>query len=1703
LPGLGVDGSVSMRSRAAALAVLFALSVSSFASPADAAPPPQTPSTDPQPVVQDDPGVSPHAKLGAPTVPDPVTFFPMAPASARVNRPEAVIGFASRGEPATAAVPHPAVGTESPAPTAASGIAKPPAVGAATPTAAPAVAQVLQGHVRNDTDAGIAGASVRVGGVAGTNFANYTYADADGAWSMSVPAGTFQLEIGSTTTYLGGTICADTYPCSGSDTPVSFVVAAGATVTADAHLRPWPTISGTITGADGSPIANDMVADQVTYPGETWTAADGTYTLRVTPGSYTVAADSSGDFVGGYYSTAGWVAGVTAATQVSVGVTDHVTGIDIQLPYRRTISGVVTDDGGDPLPGIAVTPYNDAGAGQSSYTYADGTFSLSVASTISWTLSVADATHVYQTGWYGPGPTGYTTDPDQAVPIAVDGSDVAGIAIEMSANPRISGRITGPDQKGIGGLSVQSLGVDGTSGHLTTSTAPDGTYSIPAPQGSYAIFTFDATYTYAPGYYSATGWHLTTGDAVTTATADVTSIDIELPYMQTISGTLTDPDGAPVAGITVSNDWTATHFVPGHPLSGTSRTDGSWTVKLPPGDWPLEFGGSSRTKAGWYGSGGWVATQAEATLLTLSTAPLSGIDVILPYVPIVSGTVRDAGGNPAPYVAVNLRNSYSVVAASSTAIDGTYQLFVPAPGSYTLETPETTVLISSSQSITVGTSDIAGTDITVHRKAVVTGLVQDSAGNPLSGITVTAPYSTQIPTVTNSNGRYQMVVWPAGSYRISFSDSTGVHADGWLSASGFSTTTWKTIDAVEDFTEDDTVVLPTYRHLTGTVTDPAGAPVADASLTVYSGTSTCCSIATSSTTADGSYDLRLTPGPWYVTVRGPSGFATGWLGDQGFNYRPSPAGPVTVPDVDSSLDFTLPHVLTLGGRVTHGTTPLEWVEVDVLLNGAAYASTWTDADGNWAVPAAPGAYLVGVFDPSGDHSHGWVGPSGFTLDPNGAELVTVGPADAVGVDVSLPLNHTVSGTYKNTAGSKYSGAYVEAWVNGIYYGYTSTKYGGTWSLPIASGKVKFWVYAYGRGDAPGWRTSSSLTANYASGATTIVGTSSVTGVSIVAPRAKMISGTARVSTGSTYAGVYNTFIEADAYGAAASFVWSGTNGAYKLPVLSGTYALWADTIGLSEPAPYAGGWYTSGGLTPDYLATTKIAASSSRSGINMTMWQPAHITGTVRDSGGFGIPSAMVAVFSDGYLYDRVATSVTGAFSITVPPGTFQIGYFDQYGAYAEGWLGASGYTPNYGSAKAVVMAVGDTFDGSIALPTDTPPAAPSGVTATPYHLSALVSWTPPGTTPDRPIIHSTVTADPGGRRCTAIGASSCTVTGLADGTAYTFTVTATTNVGSSAPSAPSAAVTPAPVPNAPAKPTAEASGTTPIVSWTAPADNGNAITGYTVTASPGGATCSAAADATSCQFDPLDDGWYTFTVTADNALGDGPPSPASAAAAVDTTAPVVGKPTPALRSGVTMSHTSVPVTASWTATDAVTGVGSTSLALQVGSGAYNPLSLASSTATIWSGTIGATKSLHLQAGATDANGNGPTATTGSVFGLYVIQEASTGTAKYGTWSYQSTTSALGHRLRYTTSKGAYMTYTFYGHGVAWVAKKGTAEGKAAVYLDGKLVATIDLHATKTTMRWVAWQRTNTTYGKHVLKIKCLGTSGHSRIDVDAFLVLK
>ncbi|HCE45674.1 MAG TPA: laccase [Lentisphaeria bacterium] len=173
-------------------------------------------------------------------------------------------------------------------------------------------------------------------------------------------------------------------------------------------------------------------------------------------------------------------------------------------------------------------------------------------------------------------------------------------------------------------------------------------------------------------------------------------------------------------------------------------------------------------------------------------------------------------------------------------------------------------------------------------------------------------------------------------------------------------------------------------------------------------------------------------------------------------------------------------------------------------------------------------------------------------------------------------------------------------------------------------------------------------------------------------------------------------------------------------------------------------------------------------------------------------------------------------------------------------------------------------------------PGAPTAVSAAAGNALATVSFTAPASNGGSAITSYTVTSSPGGKTATG-AASPLVVNGLTNGTAYTFTVKATTSIGTGPASAASVKVTPATLPGAPKIGKAVRLSSTQVrVPFTAPTSNGGSvITSYTVTSNPGGITSTA--KASPITVNGLTTGTpYTFTVNATNAIGTGAASVAS-----------------------------------------------------------------------------------------------------------------------------------------------------------------------------------------------------------------------------------
>lgn len=220
-----------------------------------------------------------------------------------------------------------------------------------------------------------------------------------------------------------------------------------------------------------------------------------------------------------------------------------------------------------------------------------------------------------------------------------------------------------------------------------------------------------------------------------------------------------------------------------------------------------------------------------------------------------------------------------------------------------------------------------------------------------------------------------------------------------------------------------------------------------------------------------------------------------------------------------------------------------------------------------------------------------------------------------------------------------------------------------------------------------------------------------------------------------------------------------------------------------------------------------------------------------------------------------------------------------------------------------------------------TVPSTPSAPSAVAGDGAATVTWTAPSNG-GAPIQSYDVVASVGGvtQFASTFDASTTTrtISGLANGTTYTFQVAATNVAGTSLLSAASNPVTPERAPTAPAAPAAPtgAPGDASVqLSWAAPDDGGSPITGYVVTPFVGATALAPrtfSSTATTQLITGLTNGTtYTFTVAATNAVGTG--SPSAASAPMTPQLPFTAPSAPAAPTGVPLDSA---VRLSWAAPD-------------------------------------------------------------------------------------------------------------------------------------------------------------------------------------------
>jgi hypothetical protein len=189
-----------------------------------------------------------------------------------------------------------------------------------------------------------------------------------------------------------------------------------------------------------------------------------------------------------------------------------------------------------------------------------------------------------------------------------------------------------------------------------------------------------------------------------------------------------------------------------------------------------------------------------------------------------------------------------------------------------------------------------------------------------------------------------------------------------------------------------------------------------------------------------------------------------------------------------------------------------------------------------------------------------------------------------------------------------------------------------------------------------------------------------------------------------------------------------------------------------------------------------------------------------------------------------------------------------------------------------------------------------------------------------------------------------------------------------------------------------------------------------------------------------------------------------------------------------------------WSGSDTGSGIARYELAQSTDGGAWTSVSSTLTSATL-DRLLAPNHTYRFRLVAVDGAGNASAPVYGPTFRLTHYGETNTRVRYTGSWSLATGAPYWGAKAKASSRAGATASLTFTGRSVEWIARKGPARGKAQIYINGVLKATVDLYAPAYQNQRVVWTGSWSSSASRTITIKVLGTSGRPRVDLDAFVV--
>ena len=572
----------------------------------------------------------------------------------------------------------------------------------------------------------------------------------------------------------------------------------------DALAEPAVTgsISGVVTADEGASTAGVRVVAyrQAVEMGGIWwwhgsavVGADGAYLVADLPdGDYRI--EFATDFASASLLSEWWddAADEWLAQPVTVSGGQAVEGISASLAGAASISGVVTDEAGAPVPGVSVRARTaetmDDGA---SVTDAAGRYQIQGLRAGSYLVEFTPGTTS------GPVAGEWWDDASvaaEATPVSVPaGADAPGIDAVLASAGSIDGIVSDATGAPVPNVMVglYQPTTDGVSGWMTSISTDDaGAYTLGGlAAGEYKVQFSTSGPLLGEWYEDAAA--AASADAVRVGAAQSTRVDAQLERGASISGIVRDEAGAPVGNSTVIIEPVSGA---GYPTMASTSPDGSYSiVGLTAGEYRVQFTtewASTSVVGEWWDD---AKTEGSARLISLDQGQeAADISAVLSPGGRIAGVVRDGSDNPILGATVSLRDADGAWLRDAwTGTDGAYSFQGLDAGTYGLlftyvdehgtlsEWWDNAPDAASADTLEVAAGEtVDGVDVVLSaddgsvpetHSASLSGVVRDASGRPLDGVTVSIDGGASVGASTDANGVWRIPALPAGEYVVTFS----------------------------------------------------------------------------------------------------------------------------------------------------------------------------------------------------------------------------------------------------------------------------------------------------------------------------------------------------------------------------------------------------------------------------------------------------------------------------------------------------------------------------------------------------------------------------------------------------------------------------------------------------------------------------------------------------------------------------------------------------------------------------------------------------------------------------------------------------------------------------------------------------------------------------------------------------------------------